>query len=149
MSHPSTKVKLSQWDALLIESLKGFGWSPEEIETRVKSGDLPDDESKFHFDYRELGKLLEASPDDFRRALREGYQIKYNTIGGIRSWIEVTLDREALLELAEGKQAVEVRLTEEEKAKLDGVLSHGWHIASATPEDNGEEFYVIVKPNRS
>ncbi|MEO3944077.1 hypothetical protein [Gorillibacterium sp. CAU 1737] len=81
--------------------------------------------------------------------LREGYQIKYNTIGGIRSWIEVALDREALLELAEGKQAVEVRLIEEEKAKLEGVLSHGWHIASATPEDNGEEFYVIVKPNHS
>ncbi|WP_058303430.1 hypothetical protein [Gorillibacterium timonense] len=147
MSEKSNEtVKLSQWDALLVESLRGKGLSDDELLDRVKTGALPKDESRFEFDYHRLTELQAENPDVFEQAVKKGYQIKFNTIGGIRSWIEVALDKEALLELGKGKEAVEVRLTAGERALLESVLSYGWQIAEATPEENGEEWYVKVKP---
>lgn len=121
-------VKLSQWDALLVESLRSLGWSNEEILRRVIQGDLPIDESEYHFDYTQLSVLQAEQPVLFEQALYKGYQIKYNTLRGIRSWIGVALGKEAELELEEGKEAVEVKLTESEKNRLKSVLSFGWQI---------------------
>lgn len=104
MTIPTSKVKLSQWDALLLESLRALSGSDEELLRRVSEGDLPADESKYEFDYGQLSVLAEEQPEGFRRAVLEGYQIKYNTIRGIRSWIEVALGIEAKLELAEGRK---------------------------------------------
>lgn len=44
MTETKNKVKLSQWDALLVESLRSLGWSDEELLRRVAEGDLPADE---------------------------------------------------------------------------------------------------------
>lgn len=121
-------VKLSQWDALLVESLRSLGWSDEEILRKVTEGDLPVDESEYHFDYKQLTALQTEQPKLLEQAVKTGYQIKYNTIRGIRSWIWIALGKEALLELEVGKEAVEVVLTEAEKDRLKSVLSFGWQI---------------------
>lgn len=44
MSDNLNRVKLSQWDALLVESLRALGWSNEDILRKVAEGDLPVDE---------------------------------------------------------------------------------------------------------
>jgi len=142
------KVKLSQSDALLLESLRGLGWTDEELLTRVKAGELPPDESEFEFDYRRLTELQAEDPAQFKQAVASGYRIKYNTIRGIRSWIKVALGKEAMLELAEGKEAVEARLADEEIERLESVLSIGWHLTKAAAEEDGYEFYVKIEPVR-
>ncbi|WP_239713681.1 hypothetical protein [Paenibacillus sp. 19GGS1-52] len=62
MSETLNRVKLSQWDALLLESLRGLGWSDEELLLRVTEGDLPVDESEYHFDYKQLTALQAEKP---------------------------------------------------------------------------------------
>lgn len=131
MTDTLNKVKLSQWDALLVESLRSLGWSDEELLRRVESGELPVDESEYEFDYAQLTALAGEQPEQFRQAVTSGYQIKYNTIRGIRSWISVALGVQAELELAEGKEAVEVALAQDEKNRLEAVLSFGWQIVDA------------------
>lgn len=143
------KGKLSQWDALLLESLRGRGWTEQELLQRVHDGNLPKDESEFEFDYRRLTELQAENPDGFRQAVYNGYRIKYNTIRGISSWIKVALGKEAMLELTEGKEAVEARLAAEEIERLSGVLSIGWHLTKTSVEEDGYEYYVVIKPDRS
>ncbi|WP_379157880.1 hypothetical protein [Paenibacillus sp. sgz5001063] len=128
MTETNIKVKLSQWDALLLESLRSFGWSDEELLRRVEAGDLPVDKSEYEFDYARLTTLADEQPEEFRQAVTGSYQIKYNTIRGIRSWISVALGKQAKLELEEGKEAAEVALTEAEKNRLETALSFGWRI---------------------
>lgn len=139
-------VKLSQWDALLLESLRSLGWSDEEVLRRVAEGDLPVDESEFRFDYKQLTVLHTEQPEIFAEAVRSGYAIKYNTIRGIRSWILIALGKEAVLELEEGKEAVEAVLTNAEKNRLESVLSFGWCINSGNGAADGETAVYRIEP---
>ncbi|QNK56773.1 hypothetical protein [Paenibacillus sp. PAMC21692] len=129
MTQP-TATKLSQWDALQLESLKSLGWSNEELISRVNSGDLPKDDSKFQFDYAGLRTVASEEPDTLKAAVESGYQIKYNTIRGIHSWILVALKQDAELILDPGSEAVAASLTAAEAASLAGVLSFGWALTA-------------------
>jgi hypothetical protein len=146
MSDNLNTVKLSQWDALLIESLRALGWSNEDIIRKVAEGDLPVDESEYEFDYKQLSTLQSEQPELFEQAVKTGYQIKYNTIRGIRSWIWVALGKEAVLELEEGKEAVEATLTMAEKGRLASVLSFGWEIESETNAADGDTAVYRIAP---
>ncbi|WP_028562316.1 hypothetical protein [Paenibacillus pinihumi] len=133
------KVRLSQWDALLIEGLRATGLSNEEMLNNIKSGELPQDESEFHFDYQILAQLAANEPELVERAILEGYQIKYNTVGGINSWIRITLGKQAEFSREEGDSGVKASLTEEERNRLESVLSYGWKIVEL-----GEGSYRVV-----
>jgi hypothetical protein len=148
MSENLNRVKLSQWDALILESLRTLGWSDDEVLSKVASGDLPVDESEFQFDYKQLAALQSEQPELFEQAVREGYQIKYNTIRGVRSWIFVALGKEPVLELEPGKEAVEVSLTAAEKQRLEGVLSFGWEIHEGTGAADGETTSYRIEPSQ-
>ncbi|MBZ6370334.1 MAG: hypothetical protein LBE73_23290, partial [Enterobacter bugandensis] len=88
----------------MLESLRSLGWSPEELIRRVQQNELPTDGQ---FDYAELATGLAANePEVFVSAVTDGYQIKYNTIRGIRTWIAVALGGEPELSLEEGSEAV-------------------------------------------
>lgn len=139
------RVKLSQWDALLLEGLRRYGWSNEELLQRVRSGELPEDESPFHFDYQELREVATGQEELFVQAVTIGYQIKYNTLGGIRTWLRVTLGKEPVLSTEAGDEHVAVELTGAEYARLQAVLSHGWQITGDVPveEDDLARAYRI------
>ncbi|WP_214625970.1 hypothetical protein [Paenibacillus agaridevorans] len=147
MAQPNeTRTKLSQWDALQLESLKSLGWSNEELIARVKSGDLPKDDSKFQFDYAGLKTLAAEEPDTLKTAVENGYQIKYNTIRGIHSWIFVALRQDAELILEPGAEAVAAALTAAEAASLADALSFGWSLSAvdgAVADANGRYAYRI------
>jgi len=134
----TNRVKLSQWDSLMLESLRSLGWTDEELIGRVKSGELPVDESPFHFKYEALAEFAKENPETFEAAVKQGYQIKYNTVRGIRSWILVRFGREPELLLEEGREAVRASLSAEEKELLETVLSFGWAV-----REDGEGVYWI------
>ncbi|MFF2484268.1 hypothetical protein [Paenibacillus sp. NPDC058071] len=148
MTHPNeSKTKLSQWDALQLESLKGLGWTNEQLIERVNAGDLPKDDSKFQFDYAGLKTLASEQPDTFKDAVTNGYQIKYNTIRGIHSWIFAALKQDATLLLEPGSEAVVASLTESEAASLSSVLSFGWALTAengASADADGRSSYRIA-----
>ncbi|MDN4089524.1 hypothetical protein [Paenibacillus polymyxa] len=143
MTESTKRVRISQWDALMLESLRSLGWSPEELIRRVQQNELPTDGQ---FDYAELATGLAANePEVFVSAVTDGYQIKYNTIRGLRTWIAVALGREPELSLEEGNEAVTSELTQAEYDRLKQVLSLGWVIQEvrfATGDTTG--LYRIV-----
>lgn len=131
MTESTKRVRISQWDALMLESLRSLGWSPEELIRRVQQNELPTDGQ---FDYAELATgLASKEPKVFVSAVTDGYQIKYNTIRGIRTWLAVALGREPELSLEEGSEAVTSKLTQAEYDRLEQVLSLGWVIQEVRP----------------
>lgn len=144
------RVLISQWNALEMESLRKQGFSNEELIYRVHEGKLPSDTSKFEFNYRELAEFAGSQPDVFEAAVIEGYRIKYNTIRGIRSWIEVAYGQEAELSLEEGNESVTAVLTTDEKQRLEGVLSIGWVLyEQQAATDNRPGSYRVVPSVRA
>ncbi|REE86537.1 hypothetical protein A8990_110147 [Paenibacillus taihuensis] len=146
MNEVNERVKLSQWDALLMESLRVLGWSDDEIIQKTMQGELPkEDTSIYEFNYEELTAFATREPETFEAAVRTGYQIKYNTIRGIRSWINVAFKLEPELVLDAGNEAVVAELTPAQQERVASVLSHGWVIqgehAGAAEEASR---YVIV-----
>ncbi|MGO4537417.1 hypothetical protein [Paenibacillus sp. 2TAB19] len=138
-------AKLSQWDALMLESLKSLGWPDEELIRKVVAGEeLPKDDSKFHFDYSQLTAFAADNEATFQQAVTQGYQIKYNTIRGIHSWILVALGIEAELLLEAGEEQVIARLTASEADKLASVLSFGWE-ASRLDEQPTEDDRAVYR----
>ncbi|QHT59118.1 hypothetical protein GXP70_03505 [Paenibacillus lycopersici] len=132
------QVKLSQWDALLLEGLRRLGWSDDEVLRRVKERDrLPADDSIYQFDYAQLADFAAANPETFESAVKHGYAIKYNTVRGIRSWINVAYAQEPELVLDEGSESVIAKLTPAEHERLLSVLSFGWNVREERPGQAG------------
>ncbi|WP_309121199.1 hypothetical protein [Paenibacillus sp.] len=146
--HPETK--LPQWHALLLESLKSYGWSNEELIRKVREGDLPKDESKFQFDYADLVAYAREHADALEDAIRHGYRVKYNTLRGIHSWIAVALRRDAELVLEPGGEAVVVPLSAEETRRVESMLSAGWKLSvpDPAPDANGRALIKIEPIHR-
>ncbi|MFC0210890.1 hypothetical protein ACFFK0_00245 [Paenibacillus chartarius] len=143
-------IKLSQWDALILESAKSIVPSGEELLHRVRTGTLPADESKFKFDYTRLTELHAEDPAAFEQALHRGYRIKYNTLRGIASWIQLALGQEAVLQAEPGNESIVAALTEEEYGRLTAVLSSGWLVRSEPAlTAEGRSVYLIEPLVRS
>ncbi|SDT43186.1 hypothetical protein SAMN05444162_4266 [Paenibacillaceae bacterium GAS479] len=140
------ETKLSQWDALMLESLKVYGWSDSELISRAQAGNLPTDESKFHFEYAALTDLANEDAETFSQAVMSGYQIKYNTIRGIHSWILVALKQEAELILEPENEEVIAHLSEVDAQRLASVLSFGWGISphEGAQDANGRAPYRVA-----
>lgn len=141
MSEPL--VKLSQNEALMIEVLRQRGLSDEQIINDALARTLPVDESMFEFDFNELSDYVEQHLDTVQSALHNGYQIKYNTIRGIRCWILVVFEQDPILIFDAGNEAVHATLNEAQQQHLQRVLSHGWQL-TVLNEETGE---VVIKPS--
>ncbi|OBZ09250.1 MULTISPECIES: hypothetical protein [Bacillales] len=147
MTNPTQEeAKLSQWDALLLESLRALGWSNDELIRRVRSRELPEDDSIYHFNYQDLSSYADQEPEVFEAAVKHGYRIKYNTVRGIRSWISITFGKEPVLELEEGREAVTASLTQAERDQLASVLSFGWSIQGEASGSADEASSYVIEP---
>jgi hypothetical protein len=144
------QTRLSQWDALLLESLRALGWSNEQLIERITKGEFPEDHSKYEFKYEPLKQLAEEQPEQLRQAIEQGYQIKFNTVGGIRSWVDVALHKTVELIEVDGLFNIKVSLTSAEQQRLASVLSYGWvikQVDEGAGKAEGEEnssLYVIT-----
>lgn len=147
-SRASSLVKLSQWDALQLESLKAYGWSGDELLRRLQSGDLPEDTSKFKFNYTELSALAKSEPEVVESAIGQGYRIKFNTLRGLSNWILLALSHEPEVVAEPGKETVIATLSSEQHQHLLTALSPGWTVTEAGTGDHGTTVYHIEPANR-
>lgn len=142
------KARLSQWDALMVEALRALGWPDGKILDNVRKGDLPADDSPFHFDFKDLSRLAAEQPDLFEAAVLRGYQIKFNTLRGIRSWLYIVTGREPVLDLEEGRESVTAELSQDERSRLETVLSVGWEIRGEHQGASSDRSSCRIEPVR-
>ena len=151
MTTNQARVKLSQWDAITLETLRVHQWSQDELISRVKEGNLPKDETKFQVKYDDLTALANEQAELFEKAVKEGYQIKFSTLRGTHSWLLLALQIEGELVLEPGNEAIIVALNEDEKAKIAQTLSFGWHVVDheAAEAADGKKVYRIEPVTRA
>ncbi|MFD2114195.1 hypothetical protein ACFSTH_14855 [Paenibacillus yanchengensis] len=145
----TSKVKLSQWDAFQLESLRAHGLTNEDIIARIQSGDLPADSSKFKFDYADLRNFAEQAKAEFVSAVQDGYTIKYNTIYGIQNWLLVAFQVEAEVNIEPGQEIVQASLTTEQYKKFAAVLSPGWKIEIDAANEAADVSTYYIRPTGS
>jgi len=140
------QVRLSQWDAIVLESVRALGLDGEELLKRAALGDLPQPDGSAVSDFAPLLTLQAEQPDVLRQAVLQGYRIKYNTLGGIHTWIRVVFGRESEVEREEGIEGVGVELTPEERDRLAPVLSVGWTLEKQEGQasESGAGLYRVV-----
>jgi hypothetical protein len=131
-------VKISQHDALMIESIRAQGTSDRALLELVRSGNLADlqDSGNGDFDYRELLTFANADLASFEAAILDGYEIKFNTINGIRYLLRVKFGKEVeRLTRDEGDYLADVELRTEDLNKLREIVSKYWSITEVKPHE--------------
>lgn len=135
-------VKLSQMNALMLEALRQRGFSDEQIINDALARNLPLDDSEFEFDFNELSEYVTQELSTVQSALHQGYQMKYNTIRGIRCWIVIVFGQEPKLVFDPGQEAVYATLNKQQQQQLQKAISHGWQL-SILNENTNE---IVIKP---
>ncbi|MDF2921604.1 MAG: hypothetical protein K0R57_518 [Paenibacillaceae bacterium] len=135
-------VRLSQWDAILLESLRGHGWSDDELLQRIRQGDLPEDTSKFGLNYRNLVDTAAAEPETVEAAVRQGYRIKFNTLRGLSNWILLSQGHEPQVDTEPGRESITATLTTEQHSRLMSAISYGWTVTAAGTAEGGTVYRI-------
>lgn len=149
LSENSTQqlVRLSQWDAILLESLRSHKWSDDELLQRIRQGNLPKDTSKFELNYQNLVDTAAADPETVEAAIRQGYRIKFNTLRGLSNWILLSQGHEPQVNTEPGQEAITATLTPGQHSRVMSAISHGWTVTAAG-ESDGAAVYRIEPLNR-
>ncbi|CAG5092912.1 Putative uncharacterized protein [Thermobacillus xylanilyticus] len=138
------RVKISQQHALLIESLRGRDWTDDELLGISGRGGLPKDDSVFAFDYEELREFAVREPELYASAVREGYRMKFNTLGGLRCWLYLAFGGEPHIDRRPGLEGISAILTDGQLAKLEEALAYGWQVQQVGESlDSGKATYRI------
>lgn len=140
------KVTISQNPALYIEIARREGVSGPELLELLKRGDL----SRFrgredeHFHFSELAQYEREYPEKIRRALTEGYEISFNTMGGIRTLLKLMFDLETGRDyVQEADGLTSVPLTADQRGLFRSILSRYWVLEPEEPFGGNPERYRI------
>ncbi|GAA3407324.1 hypothetical protein ACFFNY_32075 [Paenibacillus hodogayensis] len=139
------KVGISQWSAIVLETLRAGSLSDERILALLREGDvdsLPSLPDKLNYD--ELLELARTDWETVRSAVSEGYRIKYNTIYGIRTLLKLKYEAEANLVYEQGEGYLDqIRLTDAQLEEFRSSLSAYWSITDQEPPADGRRLVRI------
>ncbi|MGV3488751.1 MAG: hypothetical protein ACO1OC_09235 [Tuberibacillus sp.] len=142
------RVKVSQMTAILLERARRFGVEDKEIIANMDSNDtsiFKKAESEDYV-YKEFFTYAKEQGEDLQTAILAGYQMKYNTQGGLRTWLfnRFGLIPEVDYEAEEGK-ALNISLALADAKLLYEALAVNWvMLVSDKPAD---EFFNETKEN--
>ncbi|MBY0123518.1 hypothetical protein [Bacillus sp. S/N-304-OC-R1] len=86
----SETAKLSQWTAILLERVRRFGLSDEVLLACSAAGDVTPLKiaEEQYYSYDEFFTYAKAHGEDLEAAIQNGYKMKFNTSGGIQTWLK-------------------------------------------------------------
>jgi hypothetical protein len=141
-----SKVKVSQHTALMIEVLRANGITDQDLIHYMKQGDIDPFKQigEGHFDFAELLDFAREHWEQFERAVRDGYQITFNTINGIKYLLSVKFNQIADRDYEnKGTYLDRLKLKQGEIDWLRSVLSKYWYVVEL--EDQPQEDWKLVK----
>lgn len=136
-----TVSKLSQWEAVLLEAIRYHGVQGEQLLALFREGDYQSffqiDAGKY--DFSDLLELARQDWETFERAVREGYQIKFSTFGGIKTLLRLRFGQEPDKDYKDGGDHFDqVKLKREELDWFRSTISANWSfIEQGVHEETG------------
>lgn len=130
----NNKTKLSQSTAILLERARRFDISDLVILEAVRSGDaaqLRKAEAQY-YDYDEFLEYATQSGEDIIQAVTDGYQMKFNTPGGVQGWLgeKWGLNPDKDFKVSPGK-LTGLLLFDHQVAQLRDTLAVNWAVLDA------------------
>lgn len=121
-------------DAYAIENLRSYGYTNEEILSRVRAKDIDEFKKvKENLDFTLLIDMEESVGLD--TLLEDGYQVKFLTFNGLKNLIKLKFGHIAEEDYrADGFTLSGIRLDGYQAAELGNALSPNWQM---TEEDDG------------
>lgn len=123
------KCRISQKTAILIERLRALGCKDEQAVKWIEQNDCKQFKKFTDDDYSFETFLSYAKEhqEDITSAIQNGYQITFNTMGGLRYWIENAFElKEEVDFVAEEGKKLGLRLSPQQIGKLKTSLASNW-----------------------
>lgn len=131
-------VRISMWEAYLIETIHSKGMPNSEVLTHVKNGDSEalnsfDDT----FDYGDLVEAYKKDSATIEEALLSGYKVKFVTKPGVKRLIGLKFGFEEGVDyqIIDDK-FVNLRFNQDQLANFETMLSPNWQIIHKDNEDS-------------
>lgn len=141
-------VKLSQWEMMLLESARASGFVDEEIIHKLRT----DNRAAFaqveggRYDFSDLFELAQQDPLTIEAAIREGYQIKFTTINGVKFLLNKRYGLSAETDYAVQEAALDqIRLKDDALAAVHSTLSPNWRIVELEKVPANKETVVRIE----
>ncbi|GEN85833.1 hypothetical protein [Oceanobacillus sojae] len=139
------RLKISQMEAYIIETLRVNGITNEEIIHDVKEKDV----SKWKqihekYDYEQLITLAEKDFEAFEQVINEGYAVKFVTVGGLERLLRLKFQKEPgedYQKLETGAKAL--KLDAASLHELEQMLSLNWRV-----EKDEQGISVLLKEQK-
>lgn len=141
-------VKLSQWEMMLLEAARANGFVDEEIIHKLRT----DNRTAFaevedgRFDFSDLFELAQQDPHTMETAIREGYQIKFTTINGVKFLLNKRYGLSAETDYAVQETSLDqIRLADDALAAVNTTLSPNWRIVELEKLPSHKETVVRIE----
>ncbi len=141
-------VKLSQWEMMLLEAARASGFVDEEIIHKLRT----DNRAAFadveggRFDFSDLFELAQQDLLTIETAIREGYQIKFTTINGVKFLLNKRYGLTADADYTVQETALDqIRLKDDALAAVHSTLSPNWRIIELEKVPTNKETVVRIE----
>ncbi|SEG26370.1 hypothetical protein [Paenibacillus sp. UNC499MF] len=145
-----TQARFSQKTAILLERVRRLGLSDEVLLASAASGDVKplQEASGSDTDYEDFFVYGETHGEQIAEGIRNGYRMKFNTIGGLQTWLKERLGRETGTDFTASVGRIDgLSLTADEAELLGGSLASNWLLREASLEAEGGADQASVNEN--
>lgn len=126
--------KISLMDAYMIETLRSKGVTNEELieQKDIEMWNRLDDS----FDFYDLLRLREKDPLAFQTIIKDGYQVKFVTINGLKNLLKLKFNRIDKIDYQTTEKGVRgLYLNMEAYNQLKKLLSKNWTVKEEEVDD--------------
>ncbi|MFD7522407.1 hypothetical protein [Paenibacillus chitinolyticus] len=136
------QARFSQKTAVLLERVRRLGLSDEVLLASAASGDVKplQEVSGDDSNYEDFFVYGETHGEQIADGIRNGYRMKFNTIGGLQSWLKERLGREAETDFTASVGRIDgLSLTADEAELLRSSLASNWLMLEAPSAGEGAD----------
>ncbi|MBL0388539.1 hypothetical protein JJB07_18200 [Tumebacillus sp. ITR2] len=141
-------IKLNQPTALRLEQIRAKGFSDEDILAKLKAEDLTAFQNALgeDVDFTSILDFLRANPDDFEKALTDGYELTFISIFGIKNLLAARYNLVAGRDYPDSDESLEdILLTLDGVAWLKSTLSKNFRVLDLEKSAEPGFAFVAVK----
>lgn len=130
-------MDISLMEAYIIETIKGYGISFEEVEQRIAEDRLAEWQEQFKFDFT---LLKEMETEKLQQAFSGNYRIKFVTINGLKNLLRMRFDIQDIHYKEVENGLLNLSIDETIEKQIRGMLSSNWTVKRA-----GDEISILVE----
>ncbi|MFB4160857.1 hypothetical protein ACE1TF_13305 [Geomicrobium sp. JSM 1781026] len=145
------KTMLSQMTAILLEH--AYRKTPSEIELQnalqEKDTDFLRQLADERMDYKDFFSYMETHDEDAALALKEGYEIKFNTLKGLKLWLHEKFNWVEDVDYKQSEDAlIDFTIHSDQLGQLNTSLAKNWVVKTNDEDENKEWRDVSLEINK-